>query len=142
MSVALLDVNVLVSLLDVGHVSHRASASWFAGDTEGWATCPITENGFVRIVSGRTYPGTLTVSGARDRLAEACASKAHQFWACDTSVLDRARIDASRLHGQKQVTDAYLLSLAVARGGRLVTLDRSVATSAVVGATADHLVVL
>jgi hypothetical protein len=76
------------------------------------------------------------------RSEEACATPHHEFWQCEISLLDRQVVDRHRLHGPRQVTDAYLLALAVHRGGRFVTFDRSVVTSAVPGATAESLTVL
>lgn len=75
-------------------------------------------------------------------LAAARRSRHHTFWPCDVSLLDAQVVDRSRLHGSRQVTDAYLLALAVAHGGRFVTFDRSLSLSSVPGATEEHLTVL
>jgi toxin-antitoxin system PIN domain toxin len=141
---ALLDVNVLIALLDAGHVSHVAAMTWFAeqGGAHGWASCPITQNGCVRIMSSPAYPGARPVSVIAERLREATHHAAHEFWPDQLSLLDPAVVDLSRVHGARQLTDAYLLALAVARGGRLVTFDRAVPLAAVRGAGAEHLVVL
>ena len=140
---SLLDVNVLVALLDSDHVHHRRATDWLGraiGD--GWASCPITENGFVRVVSQPGYPSPISIVEAADRLAEACATPHHEFWPCDVSLLDEAAIDPFRLHGPAQITDASLLALAVRHGGRFATFDQRVALSAVRGATPEHLVVI
>src|SRR5699024_7477106 len=98
--------------------------------------------GFVRVISQPRYPNPVPPNRALERLARASSTDYHQFWACSVSLLSEQTLDRSRLHGSKQVTDAYLLALAVSNGGRLVTFDTSIALSAVPGAQEDHLVVL
>ena len=143
MSRALLDVNVLLALLDSDHVDHVRARRWLESEiADGWASCAITQNGFVRIVSQPGYPNAISTALAADLLGHACATDHHRFWPCDVSVLDPKAVDRDRLHGPRQVTDAYLLALAVAHGGRFATFDRAVVRSAVPGATADHLVVV
>ncbi|MGH9114545.1 MAG: TA system VapC family ribonuclease toxin [Acidimicrobiales bacterium] len=140
---ALLDINVLLALFDSDHVEHRRAHRWLDREiASGWASCPITENGFVRIISQPRYPSPVPPARAIGLLAGACVPDHHQFWPCDISVVDDAAIDGRRLHGPRQVTDAYLLALALAHGGRFVTFDRSVPVASVVGATEDHLTVL
>ncbi len=140
---ALLDVNVLLALLDSDHVDHRRAGEWLDAEVAaGWASCPITENGFVRIISQPRYPSPVPPAQAIDVLAAARASRHHAFWPCDLSLLDARLVDRSRLHGTRQVTDAYLLALAVAQDGRFVTFDRSLSLETVHGATEDHLTVL
>lgn len=140
MSVGLLDVNVLVALLDADHVDHHAARAWLEAEIDaGWASCPITENGFVRVISQPRYPSPISPSEAMTLLDEARADGRHAFWSCDVSALDGSTVDRDRVHGPRQLTDAYLLALAVAHGGRLVTFDRSVPMSAVRGAGEEHL---
>lgn len=140
---ALLDVNVLVALLDADHVHHGVARNWLAAEIEsGWASCPITQNGLIRILSQPRYPGSIPVARAVERLRAATSTPYHQHWPCDLSILDPELFDRTRLHGPGQVTDAYLLALAVRNGGRFVTLDTSVAPHAVRGADDEHLVVL
>jgi toxin-antitoxin system PIN domain toxin len=140
---ALLDVNVLLALLDADHVDHAQARSWLAaGIAHGWASCAITQNGFVRIVSQPRYPSPVPVAAAVERLGRATRTEHHEFWKCDLSLPDATVFDPSRLHGPRQVTDAYLLALAVAHDGRLVTFDRTVPVDAVAGARPRHLVVL
>jgi toxin-antitoxin system PIN domain toxin len=140
----LLDVNVLVALFDPGHVHHEHAHTWFAGAREdGWATCPITESGLVRIVSNPAYPGRrTTVADAVDRLRRFAQSGCHTHWHDDASILDVGTLDATHLGGHREVTDAYLLALAVRNRGALATFDRSVRTAAVAGFGPEHLVVL
>ena len=143
MSRALLDVNVLVALLDRDHVDHGRATAWLRAEGGGgWASCAITENGFVRVVSQPRYPSPVPVAEAIRRLERATATAHYAFWPCDRSLLDPRAIDRRRLHGPRQVTDAYLLALAVAHDGRFATLDGAVPLSAVVGAEPRHLVVV
>jgi len=143
MTRALLDINVLLALLDSDHVDHRRAHDWLDGAIEhGWASCAITENGFVRIMSQPRYPSPISPTEAIDLLRRACDSGPHEFWTCEVSLLDARVVDRSRLHGPRQVTDAYLLALAAAHGGRFVTFDRSLSISSVKGASKDHLTAL
>ena len=140
---ALLDINVLLALLDSDHVDHgRAHARLDDDMNAGWASCAITENGFVRIISQPRYPSPVPPAEAVELLAREAAGGDHEFWSCEVSLLDSRIVDRSRLHGPRQVTDAYLLALAVAHEGRFATLDRSLALASVPGAGQDHLSVL
>ena len=140
---ALLGVNVLLALLDSDHVDHVRAGEWLDAEVEaGWASCPITENGFVRIISQPRYPSPVLPAQAVELLADARRSRHHAFWPCDVSLLEAQVVDRSRLHGSRQVTDAYLLALAVAHDGRFVTFDRALTPETVHGATQDHLTVL
>ena len=140
---ALLDVNVLIALLDADHASHRSALAWFGDHARGgWASCPITQNGCVRIMSHPGYPNAHSVLEIVQRLRAATAGRTHQFWPDSQSLLDERLIDATRVHGPRQLTDVYLLALAVKNGGRLVTFDASIAIGAVKGAKAQHLLQL
>ena len=140
----LLDVNVLVALFDPVHVHHEAAHAWFAhARGSGWASCPMTENGFVRVVSNPAYPGRRTTVGdAGDRLRRFAESGGHTHWPDDVSILHRGTLDVGHLGGYREITGAYLLALAVRHGGALATFDRSVRTVAVPGSGPEHLVVL
>ncbi len=96
----------------------------------------------MRILSQPRYPRPVSPSAAIELLSQARDSAHHEFWPCDVSVLDPDTMDRFRLHGPRQVTDAYHLALAVAHDGRFVTFDRSLSRAAVRGATEDHLAVL
>jgi len=140
---ALLDVNVLIALLDVDHASHHTAAAWMTDSGKrGWASCPITQNGCVRIMSGGGYLNPLPVSAVVGRLRSAVRHPLHEFWPDDISLLDPDHVDEARVHGPRQLTDSYLLALAVAHGGCFVTFDRRVSTTAIPQARAAHLVVL
>ena len=143
MTRALLDVNVLIALLDGDHVDHDRVREWVGAEiAHGWEFCAITQNGFVRIVSQPRYPSPVPPAQAIDRLARAATTEYHEYWSCSVSLVDDELIDHSRLHGHRQVTDAYLLALAVANGGRFVTLDQSISLAAVRHASARHLTLI
>lgn len=140
---ALLDVNVLIALLDSDHVHHAAAAAWLdAHLKDGWASCPITQNGCIRIMSQPGYPNPLPAAVVTERLAEAAAGPGHRFWPDTVSLLDEAVIDRRRLLSARQVTDAYLLALAAHNHGRFVTFDRTIALEAVPKAQNRNVLVL
>ena len=140
---SLLDVNVLIALLDGNHIHHTVAVVWLDDHiADGWASCPITQNGCVRILSQPSYPNALGVSEAIGLLREATSTGHHRFVADDVSILDATVIDDECLSSTRQITDVYLLALAVAHGMRLVTLDRSVSAVPVPGADERSLVTL
>ncbi len=138
-----LDDDVLLALLDSDHVDHGRARDWLSGEiASGWASCAITQNGFVRILNQPRYPSPVAPAVAADILEHACATRHHEFWPCEISLLDSGVVDRSRVHGPRQVTDAYLLALAACRRGRFVTFDQSVVLSAVPEATPENLAIL
>ena len=140
---ALLDVNVLIALFDADHVSHPQATRWMSENgAAGWASCPITQNGFLRVMSQPGYPNHAPVDVLAARLRQATHHKAHELWPDTVSVLDESVVDTRRIHGPRQLTDVYLLALARARGGRLVTFDKGIPLEAVPGAQKKHLVVI
>jgi len=140
---ALFDVNVLIALHDAQHVHHPLAADWLlANADQGWASCPLTQNGCVRIMSQPSYPSPMVLVDALDMLDASCADASHSFWGDDISLLDATRLNRQRMHGFRQLTDIYLLALAVKHGGRFVTFDAKVPLSAVRGAKPEHLVVI
>lgn len=140
---ALLDVNVLIAMLDHDHVHHDRAWDWFRSVAKhGWASCPITQNGCVRVMSQAAYPNPLPTAAVIARLAEAARNPRHQFWPDDLSLLDGEVADRKRIHGPKQVTDLYLVALAVKHEGRLATFDDRIPISAIEGATARHVVAI
>jgi len=139
----LLDVNVLIALVDSSHVSHDATHEWFAREGRShWATCPITENGLVRIIAHPKYPNALpTAADAIALLAQLASIAGHVFWPDDISLRDADRFSAAKMLTPGQVTDSYLLALAVSKGGKLATLDRRLSAVAVnEGARGLHLI--
>jgi toxin-antitoxin system PIN domain toxin len=140
---ALLDVNVLIALLDSDHLHHGRARGWLKENIKhGWASCPLTQNGCIRIMSQTGYPNALPAAAVAERLAAAIATNHHVFWPDTVSLLDAGRVTWNAVLGSRQVTDVYLLALAVAQRGRFVTLDRAVSLKAVTGAKAGHLVVI
>jgi toxin-antitoxin system PIN domain toxin len=140
---ALLDVNVLIALLDSDHASHASAISWFSKHArEGWASCPITQNGCIRIMSNPGYPSPLPVQAVVEHLAEACRQDIHEFWPDEVSLLDSDVVDSTRIHGPRQLTDTYLLALAVQHEGRLVTFDTGIPLAAARNATTQNLLIL
>ena len=140
---ALLDINVLIALLDSDHTSHEVALGWFAKHArEGWASCPITQNGCIRVMSNPGYPNSLPIPSVMKRLADACKDPVHDFWSDDIRLLDSSIVDSSRIHGPRQLTDIYLLALAVRHKERFVTFDTGIPLAAVRKATAVNLIVL
>jgi len=123
--VGLLDVNALVALAWDSHVHHARIRAWFATNSSaGWATCPITESGFVRVSSNpKVLPSAIGIVAARGVLSALRAAGAHHFLTDDVSLTDS---DVPTMTGHRQVTDAHLLTLARRRGVRLVTFDAGV----------------
>jgi len=142
--VALLDVNVLVALFDPDHIHHETAHDWFADHRgTGWATCPITENGFLRVVTNSRFRADAPrPSAVIARLRQFCRSGHHQFWTGAVSIRDDAVFNLSLARGHAQITDVYLLGLAVKSGGCLATFDRTIPLGAVVGAKPEALVVI
>ena len=140
---ALLDVNVLIALLDAAHVGHARAHQWLADHgAAGWASCPITQNGCIRIMSQPAYPGALAVADVASRLMEAAQHSSHQFWQDDISLLAPGAIAWRHVLGHRQVTDSYLLALAVRHQGCFVTFDARIQLAAVASAQPSSLVVL
>jgi uncharacterized protein len=139
----LLDVNVLIALIDPVHVLHDRAHSWFAVEGyKAWATCPLTENGVLRIVGHPRYPNS---PGSPAAVAGLLTSfrrlSGHAFWPDDISLFDSEHVDTARLLDSAHVTDSYLLALAHAHKGQLATFDRSIPTQSVAdGSRALHVI--
>jgi uncharacterized protein len=142
--VALLDVNVLVALFDPDHVHHELAHDWFADHrAAGWATCPLTENGFVRVLANPAYGSPVSRPEViLQHLRRFCAGADHHFWDDSVSLRDERLFDPSMLAGHRQITDVCLLGLAVSRRGCLATLDRGLRLSAVRGAKPANLALI
>lgn len=142
MSIALLDVNLLVALAWPNHVHHLPAQRWFrANGGSGWATCPATQTGFVRVSSNRkAIPSARTPLEALALLGQIVGLDGHRFWADD---IELARLDWAQelpLVGHRQVSDLHLVALAQARGGRVATFDRGFAALVPHGTSAGSLV--
>jgi toxin-antitoxin system PIN domain toxin len=127
----LLDVNLLLALSDPMHVHHDVAHTWFAETgAQAWATCPLTENGFVRVASHPRYPNRPGDVGAvLALLRRFCAAHGHHFWTEDISIRDLVASDAIITHAQ--ITDIFLLGLAVHKSGKLATLDQHLPVKAI-----------
>lgn len=123
---ALLDVNALIALAWDSHIHHARMRRWFAANaSQGWATCPVTESGFVRVSTNpKVLPSPIGVADALRVLAALRAADGHRFLSDDVSLVDE---DVPTIVGHRQVTDAHLLTLARRRGVRLVTFDAAIA---------------
>lgn len=140
---ALLDVNVLIALQDAAHIHHRRATDWMEAHwQQGWASCPLTQNGCLRILSQAGYPNAQTPNAVRERLLEATSHPMHRFFADDFSLLDEGVLSWRHVTGSRQLTDAYLLALAVRNTLRFVSFDRGLSLSTVRGARTEHLVSL
>jgi toxin-antitoxin system PIN domain toxin len=129
----LLDVNILIALVDSAHVAHATTRDWFKREGHSaWATCPLTENGLVRILSHPKYPNGPGTPDAVITLLEALTkTKGHVFWPDDGSLRDSNFVDRASIRNSLDVTDTYLLALAASKGGKLASLDRRLSTIAV-----------
>ena len=136
-------MNVLVALLDAGHLHHRVATAWLAAHARaGWASCPLTQNGCLRILSQPSYPNPQPIARVAERLSAATADASHAFWPDALSLLAPELLRWDRILSPRQITDAYLLALAVQHGGALAAFDHRVTPSAVRGATSKHLKLL
>ena len=133
--IALLDVNVLIALLDSQHVHHDSAHHWFLNNSSaGWATCPITQNGVLRILGNPRYPNSPgSPASVVPLLLGFLSHRDHHFWADDLSWSEGAVVHGDQVLAHGQITDAYLLALAVHHHGLLVTLDSRISTRAVQG---------
>lgn len=139
----LLDANVLIALFETDHVHHELAHDWFADNrSRGWATCPLTENALIRVLSNPRYGSNAERAVALAlRLRAFCASEGHGFWACSLSLRDHTVFDLS-FATHRLLTDVYLLGLAHANAGTLATFDQTIPVRAVVGAPPEVLEVI
>ena len=141
--IALLDANMLIALFDAAHAHHQRAHEWLSEHrSEGWATCPLTENACVRVFSQPAYPGRLPVADIVGRLRRATSSSDHHFWPDRISVCDPSLFAHDQLLSSKHLTDLYLIALAASNKGCLVSFDQKIPSAVVLSATAENLVVL
>jgi toxin-antitoxin system PIN domain toxin len=140
----LLDVNVWVALLDEAHVFHATAVAFFERKNLKIATCPLVENGVIRVLNLPAYSklGPVGFEAVASKINEICADVDHEFWPDQVSLRTPGTVNWPRMLGHNQITDVYLLALAVSRRGCLATLDHRVALSTVTGATTKHLMLL
>ncbi len=139
---ALLDVNVIIALLDPDHAFHERAHDWWAEHMKrGWASCPLTENGVVRIMSNPNYSQEtrFTPADMIGRLRTFVGQTDHEFWPDEISLRDEKIFATERIHSSQQLTDLYLLALAAKHHGRLVTFDQGIPLSAISNAKAANL---
>lgn len=142
MKATLLDVNILIALLDPVHIRHNLVHDWFAhNEGNKWATCPITQNGYIRIVSQSRYPNPLRIGAALSLLGELTAHPDHIFWPDSISLLNNSIFVHDDFVSHRQVTDSYLLALAKTNNGMLATLDGKL-NPAAIKSGAHHLLIL
>jgi uncharacterized protein len=140
---ALLDVDVLVALLDGGHLHHGTATAWLSAHAaSGWASCPLTQNGCLRILSLNSYPNAQPMAVVAERLARATAGELHVFWPDSVSVLVPGVLRWDRVLTSRQITNAYLLALAASHDARLVTFEQGFSVEAVPSAAKKHLLTL
>jgi toxin-antitoxin system PIN domain toxin len=142
---AILDVNVLIALMDATHTFHaRAHAWWDRHASGGWASCPLTENGVVRIMMNPAYSTSrqFILEEIIEAFFQFASVTNHEFWPDDLTLRDPKTFDLARIHGGRQLTDLYLLALAAKHRGRLVTFDQTISISAVRNASPENLCVL
>ncbi len=143
--VALLDVSLLIALFDAEHINHEVAHDWFADHhASGWATCAMTQNGFVRILANSRY-GSAEIYRPVDlltRLRQFSTTRHHVFWPDSVSLTDVKLFNPLLIRGHRQVSDIYLLGLAKKMGGCLATLDGGIPLGAVVGATRETLAII
>jgi uncharacterized protein len=143
-SVSLLDVNVLIALLDPAHPNHEDAHAWYGVERKrGWATCPITIAGCIRVLSNPAYPSVQATAGDVIRHLRAfCTGDDHEFWRDGVSLLDDKLFRPEYITGHQKVTDVLLVGLAVRHKGKLATFDRAIPLKTVIGAKPEHLQLL
>ncbi|MFU8928307.1 TA system VapC family ribonuclease toxin [Acinetobacter puyangensis] len=141
---ALLDVNVLIAIFDTDHIYHSHAIAWCEQNLHhGWASCPITQNGCIRIMSQPSYPnGAFPILDVKNRLLTATSHFSHQFWSDNLSLSDDSIFNWNHIQGHRQLTDAYLLALAVSHSGCFVSFDKRMDFHIVNGAKLEQLVTL
>lgn len=141
---ALLDVNVWIALFDDAHQFSDRANQFIGNPGVKIATCPLVENGVIRVMSSPHYSrrGALSIQIVREQLRQACRQLDHEFWPDGISLRDDEHFNFARVQGHNQITDLYLLALAVHHEGCLVSFDQGIALSSVQGATAKHLLML
>jgi toxin-antitoxin system PIN domain toxin len=127
-SAFLLDVSVLIALVREDHTAHRVTKRWFKHlDGRDWATCPLTQAGFIRIISNPKFlERPPDVNEAIDMLQALASLPGHQFWTMEVGFAEATKSIREKLFGHQQVTDAYLLGLAIRKKGKLATLDHAI----------------
>jgi toxin-antitoxin system PIN domain toxin len=129
----LLDVNVLIAMIDPAHIHHSIARDWFFTEAcHAWATCPLVENGAVRIISRSGYGNSPGDPATTIAVLDSWRIKpGHEFWPDDISLLDPFVFDRQAITSHRQITDTYLLALAKKHDGCLATFDRRLSLAGV-----------
>jgi len=140
----LLDINVLIALMDPDHAFHHRAHTWWGPKGKAWASCPLTQNGVLRIMASTVYSKSthFSVEGIASRLIAFTQASAHAYWPDDISILDQGRFSHASILSSKHLTDLYLLALAVEKQGCLATFDQRIPLAAVPAANVNHLCVI
>jgi uncharacterized protein len=140
----LLDVNVLIALMDPDHAFHHRAHAWWSSEPRAWASCPLTENGLLRIMASQNYSKTsrFNVKDLAERLSLFTDTSDHEFWSDSISFREPGRFDHGAILSSKHLTDLYLLALAVENQGCLVTFDQHISPAAVMSHGASQLEVI
>jgi len=140
----LLDINVLIALLDPDHAFHQHAHAWWSDLGHPWASCPLTENGLVRIMASSAYSKAtrFNVDEIASRLSIFVAHTDHAFWPDALSIRDPLHFEHTFILSSKHLTNFYLLALAVENHGCLATFDQHISLNAVPKATSAHLLVI
>jgi toxin-antitoxin system PIN domain toxin len=140
----LLDINVLIALFDPAHVHHEAAHRWVQTlAAPKWATCPLTQNGFIRVLTNPAYPNLrVTPAQVAQRLKVFCEQPGHDFWPDAVSLTDPMVFDLGKLAGHRQIADLYLAGLAMHYNGRFATFDRGIPIQALVSPRSDLIAVV
>lgn len=140
----LLDINVLIALLDPDHAFHHRAHDWWADERPKWASCPLTENGLIRIMSSASYSPDqpFTIDELKDSFLGIVANSKHAFWPDSISVTDDKRFHHQQILSSKHLTYFYLLALAAENGACLATFDQQISIGPVSTAKPEHLKVL
>lgn len=143
--IALLDVNILIALFDIKHQHHDLVSRWFIkwrDDGNGWASCPMTQNGCIRVLSLPNYPNSLALQEIKQKLTRAVQDPSHTFIHDNISLLQDDLINWRHIQGSRQLTDTYLLALAKHNQAVFVSLDGRIEMSTVIGACDEHFIIV
>lgn len=140
----LLGINVLIALTDPDHTFHQLAHQWWNQDNRPWASCPITENGFIRIMASTAYSKSsqLSVADVTTLLSVFTANTNHEFWSDHISLRDEKEFQHASILSSKHLTDIYLLAVAAKNNATLVTFDQNIPLSPVTSAKPENLLIL
>jgi toxin-antitoxin system PIN domain toxin len=140
----LLDINVLIALLDTNHTFHQLAHQWWSKEDRPWSSCPITENGLIRIMASTSYSknSQLSVADVTTLLSVFTANTDHEFWSDPISFRDENEFQHTSILSSKHLTDLYLLALAAKNNATLVTFDQNIPLTPVTSAKPENLLIL